>query len=153
MKGGDPDSGKASRGVSKRLFRLCALIYEQSGVRLDAAAHQGASTIVHFRQLLKEALRNDLCLDTEGKGRDLAPLSGREPRNGPSLLFPVSTRRHEDSYDCRESKTVHFRHPHPKNVRTAPLVRSAQDHRKGLAEAPSNGPLFRKNSVSLGRGS
>ena|SRR5208337_3115469 len=87
---------------------------------------QGASTIVHFRQLFREVLVNALCLDTEGKSRDRAPLSSREPRNGPSLLFPVSTPRYEDSYDYRESKTVHFCHLHPKMA----LIHSGVDYRE-----------------------
>src|SRR5271157_1260717 len=99
-----------SMAVSERLFHLWLFLKTEQEAKLDAGTRRGESKIVHFRPLFREVLVNALCLDTEGKSRDRAPLSGREPRNNPSLLFPVSTPRYEDSYDCRESKTVHFCH-------------------------------------------
>ncbi len=50
-----------------------------------------ASRIVHFRQLLREALTNASCLDTVGKIQDRASISDGAAREGAFSFFHVST--------------------------------------------------------------
>src|SRR5208283_24028 len=74
---------------------------------------QGASRIVHFRQLFRKALGSPFSLDVEGKSREGACFTGQEPKEGPSSHFPVSATEYEERDDFGESNIVHFCHPHP----------------------------------------
>jgi hypothetical protein len=80
---------RESMAVSENL--LHPWLRRQQEDKLDAATRRGGSKIVHLRPLSRDALARPICLDTEGKSHDGAPISRTEPKDDASSLFPLST--------------------------------------------------------------